>query len=564
MARVLIDASGRFVLAGARGFVDAPLGADTGIPVASDPPIPGTSTTTALTLTDFKTAHALAFPVVQRRAGTYDDTNAGSADMPVLFTFAGGAPSYPQARVIKAVGGAVVKDWTTLANVSVVGSTGLGTLAAVPAGAGYLLQIRDGQQPSNGATNSSGAQRWGVGVCVLAMGQSNMVGTLSADGPFDIVPGTSLKEVEYYEQNGNGVFFGTAAGFVSTGATSVSTGSTSSGSDAGPSYGGTLSFVRIVAAGLKAKYGKDVPVCLIPWAFGATSIDYYLPGGAAYDGLFLGTGARAGTVNFKSTRDYWAGDFEGCVWHQNEADDAMDGPTYLGRLKTLYGKLLEYVVPFGRDASTLFFLPAVPGVYASITNVEGKRKAVLDLDAYARANNWPLVRAGWNCLDLDPRDGGDGLHFQDVAGGMQYRRMSVKRLTQAVKYMVKCASFTGLGPKITSATRAGNVITVNVAHDGGSALVLRKAGQPITGWSVKDNTGATITAAVAIASANTVTLTLSGSPVYPVTIQHGGGMGPDVSNVIVDNVSYPEGCSGLDLMTNGRPVLPTPDAIPVT
>jgi hypothetical protein len=46
-------------------------------------------------------------------------------------------------------------------------------------------------------------------------------------------------------------------------------------------------------------------------------------------------------------------------------------------------------------------------------------------------------------------------------------------------------------------------------------------------------------------------------------VQHGGGTHPDVTNLIVDDKAYPESCTGTDLLANGRPLLPTPDAITV-
>lgn len=558
---ILVNAKGQYILAGARGFISVnnPAGVvvtppPTGNPLTDDTVPGGTSGTTALTLTDFYSSHQYARPVIQRSALSMNDAGGPWGDVPVLFTFTGTQPAYPQARVVKASDGSAVTGWKTLTNISVVGNSMLGTLPKVPQGGYYLLQVRDGQKTT---VFSNGTKSWGVGVVVLAVGQSNMLGTLAAGSYTDPVPVDGSIEYDYwFAGKSGGTQFGTS-GYIHP-----NNGTPGGGSSVDPLGGGVFSTMRIVSARLAAKYGKTVPVGFVPWAFSGKTIGEMAPDGAMSTALFNGSGTTANSIGMKSPGNIFGGDFEIMAWHQGETGTETYAQ-YLQALKDIYTNILARVSPFGRNASSLWFLPAVLGVYADVTLIESRRKAVLDFDAYAKANNWPKVRAGWNCLDLDPVDGGDGLHFQDVSGGNKYRTWSVRRMTQAILYALGCSTFTGLGPKISGITRSGNVLTAIIAHDGGSALVARKPGQPITGWSVKDNGGNTITATVAIASANTITLTLAGSPVYPVSVQHGGGIHPDVTNLIVDDKAYPEGCTGTDLLTNGRPILPTPDPIVV-
>lgn len=555
---------------------------------------------TALTLVDFYLGHSLARAVVQRKAGTYDDTRPGTADVQVVFNYAGGNPAGVQARVVNIDNPAqVIMPWSNLVKLKSNGSVGIGTLENVPVGMGYAWEIRDSYQPV-GATLAVNAgansHRWGVGVVGKAAGQSNMVfGTLGAGGAFDITPNTGgLKEVEYFASHKAMAFFGTD-GYVACGAIG-GTGSTATGSEAGTSQGGSLAFVRVLAMGLKKKYGIDVPVCLIPWAQSNKSINYFLPGQTGYDQMFTVGGAGAGKYNLASALvapNVYPGDLEFVIWHQGEADGTMDRPTYLGKLKTLYGKYLEYVAQFGRTAQHLHFLPAMLGVYSNTAMVEEKRGAVLDLERDAPALGWPKVRPGWNCIDLDtsdpaPRVDGqpvDGLHMVDRVNGMQYARMSRCRATQAVLYATGCSSYSALGPRIDKAniTRNNLVATIPVVPDvpgAPVALTTRKA-TAITGWSWKDKNGADIAnVPVAIASPMTLSATFPVGTLFPVTGKHCGGMRPDSSNPVVDSLPYPfiddgtgknmlssvnpnAGTNGLDVFLDGRPVLETPDPFTV-
>jgi len=528
-------------------------------PESGDGGVPGASGTTSMALTEFYSSHMFARPVAQRSALSMNDPAGPWADVVFMFDYTGAAPGFPQVRVTYATGGAVVTNWTTAIVISASGGKGR-AVARIPQGGYYLHEMRDGQQIANPATTSKGTKSWGVGINIIALGQSNMLSTLAAGGPFDPVPGESDHEFGlWFAGKVNAVVFGTSGFFQPNNA-----GQPSGGSESASTGGGTLSTMRIIAQRLQAKYGKVIPVGLIPWGFSGKDIGELSPDGALSSALFNGSGSTANNIGMKSPPNVFAGDFEVVAWHQGESSNQRDRANYLQALKDLYTNLLAHVAPFGRTAERLAFLPAILGPYDNVSAIEGKRGAVLDLDAFARANGWPKVRAGWNCLDLDPSDGGDGLHFQDVSGGNQYRRWSVKRMTQAILWALDCSTFTGLGPRISGITRSGNLLTVTVAHDGGSALTVRNSSAAITGWSVKNAGGVAVTPTVAIASANTVTLALPAGTTYPVTVQHGGGMKPIASNLVVDNRGYPDGCTGTDLLSNGRPLLPTPDPITVS
>lgn len=519
--------------------------------------------TTGLTLVDFQSSWATAKPVIQRKPGSI------MGDVPVMFNFTGSAPAGIQARVVKSAGGAVVKDWTALSTITVLGQTGLGTLVDVPQGVGYLMQVRDGSQPANAPTISNGVQVWGVGVCILYDGQSNMVSTLNGGSYADIVPGTALSEFNYFASAGAVGSLWDGSGF--HGPSNGSNGP--GGSSNAPSLGGgTLSAMRIIANGLQTKYGYPVPVCLILQAFNGAAIAsfFYNNAGGTFYTLLNSSGTTPGTIGFASPKNMIPGDFEGVVRHQGEANQSDSRASYFADLKTLYGGYLAAVAPHGRTAADLFFVPAVLGVYASQLGIEKIRGAVLDLDAYARANNWPKVRAGWNCIDLDPTDGGDsGLHFRDT--NQPYAKRSARRSTQAALFQLGCSSFSGLGPRLSAtATRAGLVATLTVLHDGGSSVVTRAGGAPSGFYAntAADFSGTAIAVTASIVG-NAVQVTFPTGTVFPAYVKYMGNAInsalsylPDISNAIYDNVQYPAGATGSDVFT-GLPLVPTPDSIAV-
>jgi hypothetical protein len=186
------------------------------------------------------------------------------------------------------------------------------------------------------------------------------------------------------------------------------------------------------------------------------------------------------------------------------------------------------------------------------------------LEAYAQANGWPKVRAGWCCIDLMPPTN-NSLH---LVGETQIQ--SQRRLVQSILHEVVpgLAPSKGIGPRIASIVRNGSTLTatVTVAHDGGDLLQGANGGAAITGFTAgtgvdtAGNLTGPITVTAAIASGNTITLTFSQLPAY---VHYMRGMTPDTSNCVRDNVTYPSTCIGSDLRT-GLPLLPTPDAIQVT
>lgn len=553
-------ANGKFVLVGGR-----PLKLQPGEAIAP-------SGTLTLSVVNYYAENPIAEPAFQRKAGTEGDSNGGNADVPVLFSYTGTAPAGVQARVVSAENGSVIKDWATLtsAQVSDTDGTGIGTLLAVPIGCKYLTEIRILGQ--TGVTLKNGTRKWGVGPTFLLVGQSNMISTLTAGSYNERIPGMTKGESDFWGDGAHaGVYFsnnGFTTPYTAPGANL--NGGLGGNIDSGA--GGASAFVRMVSAALTAKYGRKIPVCAAIWVWNGTGLGEMFPPGAKSQ-VYTNTGITSNNIGWKSPKGYTPGDFEGILMHQGEADSANSRASRVEQLKSFYQYMLGLVAPYGRTANNLFFRPAVLGSYTSGVNAaENMRGATYDLEAYAQANGWPRVKAGWTCIDLDPADGGDqGLHFRDQNGGNQYQKWSNRRMAQTTEFELGTASFTGMGPKISGATRSGNVATINIAHDGGTTLAGR-SNAALSGWYANTSanfTGTAISVTAAIAGPNTIAVTFPDGTAFPCYLKYMGGVPgtavsnhPDLTNPVYDNTTYPTGATGTDVFS-GLPLQPTPDAITV-
>jgi len=105
--------------------------------------------------------------VIQRTVGT----TAGLVTVTGTYT---GTPDHIQAQVDSFGLGAVVVPWTTITTVP-SGGTFSGTLT-VPQGGWYQILVQSCNALGTVLASGSGVVKWGVGVDILCIGQSNMVG----------------------------------------------------------------------------------------------------------------------------------------------------------------------------------------------------------------------------------------------------------------------------------------------------------------------------------------------------------------------------------------------------
>lgn len=527
--------------------------------VAEPPPA---DLTTSLTLVDFYIANANGVYMAQRKAGTENDPDGGNADIEVGFTYAGGLPQVEARVVLKDAPTTVVKNWTLLVGQVAANGSGVGVLPNVTAGGKYLLQIRDGKQPTNTATQASGTTAWGVGVVDEASGQSNMLSTMGAGVSTDIVQGTALSEWNYIRSSALIANVFTVDGWGEP---------TSSG------LVGRFIYMRMLAKALEAKHGKKIPVGLVLWAIDSQSIQSFLPDDPSTKPtnrtLFTNSGAGVGACGFASPYRVWSGDVEALGFHQGEANNTNTAAVYKDYMVRYVDMQVGFFAAKGRTHQNLSFMPAVLGVFsAGVRYVEYLRQGVLDFQQHAEANSWNKMRVGWTTLDcLGPPE--NTLHFQG-----EDKHKSVRRLIQSRLYRLDPdrARFDCSGPRLAgTATRSGNVVTLPVA--GGKTLVAKNAG-PITGFSANtkldfSGTNLTITDVTPVAGGVQVTVDHPG----PFAIKHCGGLvgtqesaNSDITNLLYEPVEYPffDNGAGVNIFTgtdvrNGLPLFPTPTAIQV-
>ena len=534
-----------------------------------------------LKLVDFQAVNSNITVVYQRKAFT-ERLPVPYADVGIFYTFTGNAPTNVQARVVDSTGKEIVK-WTTLTNVVAVGTGWMGTLGKVPQGMTYYTELRDGDQIGNAATTTSksaSSQKWGVGVCIIQGGQSNMVG-LSTWGYFTDhkVPGTNTLEYDYARSSVKGWYFYPKAGwdYATTG---------ERGSPA------RTSFLRIVTKKLKDKWGYDVPVCIIPWCYDSTGMSAFLPSGQRWNELFS-SGLTSADRGFSSPAYVYSGDAESMVWHHGETG-AETTQQYKSELDTLF---LSFCGPqgtlrkFGRDETTFGFYPSVLGSYMGGLAIEHIRKAVLDFEADAKAKGWSKARVGLNCIDL-PTDASNTLHIL-----FPNAKIGQRRLIQTMLWHLDCSNFTGAGPRLAGTyTRNGNVVTLPVVQERVGAKLVNKNGGNLTGIyahtdpGYDDALGTPLLVSAADVAADgqslVVTVTKQDGSAAPAQfyLKIGGhkygtytgttqSIRPDISNYSVDDTVYPDGYSptlaapdiynSVDAYT-GLPVMVTPTPIAIT
>ena len=570
--------------------------------------IHGGGSPTTLTLVDVSTPGVTyncpvgEQPIFSRSQGvTYGGQPAGN--IPVLFTYTGTAPSNVQARVVNNVGTQIV-PWQTLTSVTFGGSlNGQGFLPAVPQGINYLLQIRDGLNPSNPSTISNGTHKFGVGVVVMFNGQSNMEGILSLGASY-LVPGTSQTEQQY------------VTSLLGTGYDNPTYGGGAQGS---PPYssnglkqnlnGSTEIFARVVAASLFTKYGYHVPVMCMPYYISGNPISTFLP--VPTSSFFINSGASATTFGLSSPENFQTGDFEIFFWHQGEGDESAGTSYYLGQLQVLYQGLLTWVSKFGRTSSGLSMGVCLLSSQGPGAVPEYIRQADQLFIAGAQAgtlpsqpNPWPLVECACSCVDVSTAPVGQSppvaaLHITNDI----YRRLAMHRMMQTAMYWLGASGngpsgqpFSGKGPTIDPAyTRTGLTVVFNVVHQGGTALTVPTPGNPPTGFYANTSRTTTLGAAqfngtnialtVSLINSNTqIQIVFPGGTTFPCYLKYQGNVIvggyptnggiydgstlPDFSNAIYDNVQYPLGLQGLgtgtDLEAYGMPLQPTIGAITIS
>lgn len=487
-------------------------------------PGPALAAATTLTLTDI----AVDGTIMQRAAGqTYKDVL-------VPFTYTGTA-SIVQARAVDSTSGAEVVPWTTIAT-NPTGGAGSGKLR-IPQAKWCKLQIRDG---INTALVSNGANEFVVGKIIVWWGQSNTVNSWSTAEKYPI----GSKNARGYNAAASPQIKHKRLGNHATSGTdpAVYTMFGQAGYPASFADDITRSDAPTYYANMQAQ-ALGVPVLLVLSAYGGQSIDTWVPTSGSH---WADLSAAIATVG---------GDIEEMVCLQGESDaHTKTASAMRSAWDGLQSQTLTVLAPFGRNTSNfkMGMISLGPGNYGGSTSGEfGAMRA--NQASYSQST------AGWYYAGsmYDGATVSDQVHVDGVTHSCAYRRACLSSLAY-----VHGVGVSGAGPKLdpTGTSRAGSVITCNVIHAGGTALLdgAGGTGGSVTSLEVKDSTGAVIAHTLSVTGAAQFKLTLSGSFTAPLTLSNaladtpcGAYSGSAISFTpaacLYDNISYVNGTRGAPL-----------------
>ena len=386
-----------------------------------------------------------------------------------------------------------IVDWTTVAeNVS---GEWTGTLKDVPQGGWYRIDLRASSAEGNIVAEAAGETRWGVGINILCIGQSNMVGQGAA--PYteanDLAANCRWGQWKHLKDPYDG---------------------------AGAS---------IVPAMVNALIDElQLPVGVVPAAYSGSGL--HTPNtnhGKTQYWMFLDENNHfnTGTLYGRAiTRARDAGGVELVVWNQGETDGALSvsKEDYKQDMQVLLSRLRE---DLGVSDLPLFLCQI--GTHAeNISNNEaytGIRSAQLELD--------------------------DGENIFLAATEMEFERKDTahyktpglneigRRVANAMLYHYGKSTYYR-GPSIVSVAYADasrKIIDVTITHRGGTDIGASE--QDYTGFLALDNADtAEIVSAVRL-NETTIRLTLAQSIAGSGSLRYLYGLNPDVSNIVKDNTA---------------------------
>lgn len=459
----------------------------------------------------FSSAFSSAFDVAASDAIACTDQTAGriyqrvaggtTKTVTLAGTYTGTTPSSIEVRIVDESDDSTVQDWTALSSPTISAGSWSGTLS-VPQGGWFNFLARS----KNGggtviATSSQTSNKWGVGILVAMIGQSNMKRMTTVS---DTPPASSDLTRQY----------------------------TSSWAVVGGN--GAIRLANQVQATL------GLPVGVLPFADDATSVDQWATG-STYE-------------PFEDALAAIGGDCEFVLWHQGEADmqSGTAYATYKASLDTLYARLRTST---GRSTSQLKFGCAIVGTLATaLDSTDATSTAIRSAQQDWIDETTGAFFAG-SSVDR-PRS--DEAHWLAAS----YEKMG-RRFAQAILFQLGLVSYGAKGPKITSASRASGsaVIVLNITQDAGTALKETDGttdGGSLTGFQVSnDDFSTTLTISSTAFSGNTVQLTLSGVPTGTVKVRYQYGENPTVTNAVYDDTEPGGDSLGLPLQPTVTPITAT-------
>lgn len=414
---------------------------------------------------------------------------ATSKPVPVSGTYGGEAPADLQAQ-IETVVGTVVSAWATIAGAT-IGSGAWSASVAVPQRPEWLV-LRVRSRDAGGVVLASAVTgQFGVGVLAMIDGQSNGVGLGS-------VTGGSAPSVPFAKWNG------------SAWATSIN-------------GAGERAFVQELAS----QTGVIVGI-----------------GNSAANGTDIASHTPPSSTNWTNTANMIAamgGDCELLLWSQGESNAAAGSDVSAAYSTALQSIAAGMLTLTGRTAAQFRVLVGVTGRNDGGSGTDVGWQSVRVGQASAAAAS-AAIDISHDCIDLPMAD---TLHYSSAGyleAGYRFARSALRWLGFGV--------YDARGPRIASASRSGDVVTVEFDLNGSASLT---GTGTLTGWEFY-NGSSWAAATDATRVGNTVTFTGAGAT----SVRYLYGADPDVSNLARGNLT-PSASSSV-----GLPVEPARAAVPVS
>ena len=445
------------------------------------------------------------YQVLQRSIG------GASATVSLGGTYGGSEVDHILAKVVKFTDGSTVADWQTIAS-GLSGGTYGGTIV-VPQGGWYRIAVSGRNASDAEVCQATGAHRWGVGINVLCIGQSNMVGNGGIRSGY--TPITTDLAGLYSNSNAWKKL-----------SDPYDSGGTSSEIDYDSWWGASMipSFANSLANAFPL-----IPIGIIPAAKGSSP----LHGTADTCWLTRDPANHANPSNLYGnsiTNARTVGGVELIIMHQGETDATnnaseaqyrADFDTLIARYRQdLYSSIPLFYCQLGRSFTDTTVK------HRTDTTMQRIRNAQHDLDNPANK-----VYLSALCIDAPVATNDD--HYtkpgHDTIGG---------RLGNAVKFYYGVQN--GVppyyrGPEITSASFADSnkkIIDVTIAHRGGNDFTPSTG---ITGFQVTNDADTMTPSSAVRQSASTIRLALAKAITGNSTVRYLGGKHPNITGAVHDN-----------------------------
>ena len=451
-------------------------------------------------------------------------------------------------------GGSGLAPGATWQTIPASGGTASGAIS-VPRGGPYALAFRD----SGSGVGWTSAQRIYVGDTGGIYGQSLALGLLTSNA-VDYLHSQSLGRRQAgggwnVVSNASGETFATVPATVYGGKVNPALGISGEISSTQGDTAGTFVAQTIAATGS--------PLGIHPYAVPGTAASYWAPGSGTGWGAMMAAFQQAPYAFGPSFAVRWQG-------QDNTGSAAAVAALASGWAAERDG----WWAATGRNAATFRFGLILlgptgggtsPGPYGQAGQAGQANAAALSF--VGTASNGAYIAANPMDLALNP---GDSVHMPEASYMRVARRAAVATPIALGRTVTGStgAFATGSGPRITSVTRSGNVLTLTVgAMDGSTALVMGDGGTsgaslaglrvwngPASGVAVSGAAVGNVVPVSTAISGNTLLVTLPAGTSYPVSIDHQLGDAPYGQPPVAAGIVYGNNIVPGD--TLGLPVQP--------